>query len=124
MTAATETKKDYLRALPGDDVRQILWRFSDRYDLQMLVQSVRAVARGMNPLDMTARDVMTSPAVTVTPDTKVEDCADTLADKRVRRVPVVDDDGACSGMISQADLAQHAPEKLTSKVLRTVSEPI
>ncbi|TMQ70751.1 MAG: CBS domain-containing protein [Candidatus Eisenbacteria bacterium] len=85
---------------------------------------VRAVARGMNPLDMTARDVMTSPAVTVTPDTKVEDCADTLADKRVRRVPVVDDDGACSGMISQADLAQHAPEKLTSKVLRTVSEPI
>jgi len=85
---------------------------------------VRAVARGMNPLDMTARDVMTSPSVTVTPDTKVEDCADTVADKRVRRVPVVDDDGACSGMISQADLAQHAPEKLTSKVLRTVSEPI
>jgi len=37
---------EYLRALPGDDVRQILWRFSDRYDLQMLVQSVRAVARG------------------------------------------------------------------------------
>ena len=32
--------------MPGDDVRQILWRFADRYDLQMLVQSVRAVARG------------------------------------------------------------------------------
>jgi alkylation response protein AidB-like acyl-CoA dehydrogenase len=44
--AATETQPDYLRALPGDDVRQILWRFADRYDLQMLVQSVRAVARG------------------------------------------------------------------------------
>jgi alkylation response protein AidB-like acyl-CoA dehydrogenase len=37
---------EYLRALPGDDVRQILWRFAGRYDLQMLVQSVRAVARG------------------------------------------------------------------------------
>jgi alkylation response protein AidB-like acyl-CoA dehydrogenase len=35
-----------LRTLPSDDVRQILWRFSDRYDLQMLVQAVRAVARG------------------------------------------------------------------------------
>src|SRR5689334_8512705 len=45
-TAATEITKDYLQALPGDDVRQILWRFADRYDLQMLVQSVRAVARG------------------------------------------------------------------------------
>jgi alkylation response protein AidB-like acyl-CoA dehydrogenase len=46
MTVATETRREYLRALPGDDVRQILWRFTDRYDLQMLVQSVRAVARG------------------------------------------------------------------------------
>jgi alkylation response protein AidB-like acyl-CoA dehydrogenase len=45
-TAATKNQTEYLRALPGDDVRQILWRFADRYDLQMLVQSVRAVARG------------------------------------------------------------------------------
>src|SRR5664280_2833667 len=44
--AAIEHRTDYLRALPGDDVRQLLWRFADRYDLQMLVQSVRAVARG------------------------------------------------------------------------------
>ena len=44
--AAIEHPTDYLRALPGDDVRQLLWRFADRYDLQMLVQSVRAVARG------------------------------------------------------------------------------
>jgi len=43
---ATEHKTEYLRALPSDDVRQILWRFEDRYDLQMLVQSVRSVARG------------------------------------------------------------------------------
>jgi hypothetical protein len=44
--AAIERPIDSLRALPGDDVRQILWRYADRYDLQMLVQSVRAVARG------------------------------------------------------------------------------
>ena len=36
-----------LQTLPGDDVRQILWRFSDRYDIQMLVQSTRGVARGI-----------------------------------------------------------------------------
>jgi len=45
-TAAVEPKTEHLRALPGDDVRQILWRYADRFDLQMLVQSVRAVARG------------------------------------------------------------------------------
>ena len=44
--AASEKEMESLRALPGDDVRQILWRFADRYDLQMLVQSVRGVARG------------------------------------------------------------------------------
>jgi alkylation response protein AidB-like acyl-CoA dehydrogenase len=46
MASAVGGKLDTLRALPGDDVRQILWRFTDRYDLQMLVQSARAVARG------------------------------------------------------------------------------
>jgi alkylation response protein AidB-like acyl-CoA dehydrogenase len=43
---AEQQGQDALRTLPGDDVRQILWRFADRYDLQMLVQSSRAVARG------------------------------------------------------------------------------
>lgn len=38
--------KSVLRTLPGDEVRQIMWRFADRYDLQMVVQSVRGVARG------------------------------------------------------------------------------
>ena len=44
--AAIDQSTDYLRALPGDDVRQLQWRFADRFDLQMLVQSVRGVARG------------------------------------------------------------------------------
>ncbi|WP_243363310.1 acyl-CoA dehydrogenase family protein [Fundidesulfovibrio terrae] len=34
-----------LRTLPGDDVRQIMWRFADRYDVQMAVQSARSLAR-------------------------------------------------------------------------------
>jgi alkylation response protein AidB-like acyl-CoA dehydrogenase len=38
--------RETLRTLPGDEVHQIMWRYSDRYDLQMIVQSARAVARG------------------------------------------------------------------------------
>ena len=41
-----DTRGELLRTLPGDDARQVMWRFADRYDLQMLIQSVRAVARG------------------------------------------------------------------------------
>ncbi len=45
MPVATETKPS-LQTLPGDDVRQIMWRFGERYDLAMLVQAARTVARG------------------------------------------------------------------------------
>ena len=41
-----KTTPPSLQTLPSDELRAILWRFSDRYDLSMLVQSVRAVARG------------------------------------------------------------------------------
>jgi alkylation response protein AidB-like acyl-CoA dehydrogenase len=36
-----------LRTLPGDDVRQIMWRFAERFDLQMAVAAARSVARGL-----------------------------------------------------------------------------
>lgn len=45
-TTAAKPVLETLRTLPDDSVRQILWRFADRYDLQMLVQSAREVARG------------------------------------------------------------------------------
>ena len=46
MSTSVQKSFEHMRALPGDDVRQILWRFAGRYDLQMLVQSVRAVEIG------------------------------------------------------------------------------
>ncbi len=46
MPETATRKPETLRTLPGDDIRQIMWRFADRYDLQMLVQSTRQVARG------------------------------------------------------------------------------
>ena len=45
-TTVSNVQSESLRTLPDDSVRQILWRFTDRYDLQMLVQSAREVARG------------------------------------------------------------------------------
>src|SRR5208283_5082206 len=42
--AVSESKT--MLTLPGDAVRQIQWRFADRFDLQMLVASARGVARG------------------------------------------------------------------------------
>src|SRR6516165_4632826 len=46
MGSSTTPLVESMRTLPSDAVRQIQWRFADRFDLQMLVQSARAVARG------------------------------------------------------------------------------
>ncbi len=46
MATATPIQPETLRTLPSDAARQVQWGFADRYDLQMLVQSTRAVARG------------------------------------------------------------------------------
>ena len=40
-----EKSMEKLKTLPGDDVRQIMWRFADRFDIQMAVQSARSIAR-------------------------------------------------------------------------------
>ena len=44
--APTKTATDTLRALPTDEIRQVMWRMADLYSHQILVQSARAVARG------------------------------------------------------------------------------
>ena len=63
-TTVARVRSETLRTLPDDNVRQILWRFAERYDLQMLVQSAREVARGpvarlvaqgLKPKDLSAR---------------------------------------------------------------------
>jgi len=47
MSAIAEEKlSPTLTTLPSDDIRQMMWRFTDRYELHMLVQAARGVARG------------------------------------------------------------------------------
>ncbi len=36
-----------MKMLPGDEVRQIMWRFAERFDIQMAVAGARSVARGI-----------------------------------------------------------------------------
>lgn len=46
MTQATQPRTGgTLQTLPGDDARQIMWGYADRYDTQMIVQATRSVAR-------------------------------------------------------------------------------
>ena len=84
----------------------------------------KAVARGKNPLELKAGDLMTSGCITVTPGTSLEDCCTLMEENQIRRVVVVDRNGACCGIVAQADLALEAPEHNTAKVVKRVSEPL
>ena len=83
----------------------------------------RSVARGRNPLEMKTRDCMTSPAVTMTPESDVHDCCELMEARQLRRVLVVDGNGRLCGIVSQADIALNAPSKETAEVVKEVSTP-
>jgi len=61
--------------------------------------------------------------VTVTPETSVEQCGLLMEQYQIRRIPVVDHNGAICGVVAQADLALNAPRQVTVEVIQEVSEP-
>jgi CBS domain-containing protein len=83
--------------------------------------AVRIVAKGLNALAMVARDCMSTPVVTVSPDDSVEDCCQTMETHQIRRVAVVDEKGACVGIVSQADVALKVSDVKVAEVLKEVS---
>lgn len=84
--------------------------------------TIRTVAEGKNPLDLTASDAMTVNVMTVNPDTSLEECCNLMEKHQIRRVVVVDKNGACCGMIAQADIAINADDRKTAEVVQEVSK--
>jgi CBS domain-containing protein len=83
----------------------------------------RLIAKGREPTELKAQDCMSSPVVTVTPETTIEDCARLMEQYQVRRLPVVGEDGTACAMIAQADLATRGPRDTSMEVVSKVSEP-
>ena len=84
--------------------------------------TVRTVAEGKNPLELTVSDAMTANAITVTPLTSLEECCNVMESNQVRRVAVIDEKGACCGIIAQADIAVNGDQRKTAEVVQEVSK--
>lgn len=56
---------------------------------------------------MQARQIMTSPVITVRPDTTVRDAAAVLLEHRITAAPVLDDNDELIGIVSEGDLVVH-----------------
>ena len=82
----------------------------------------RIVANNINPLESRAADCMSKPIVTVTPDMSIEECSRLMEENRIRRVPVVDERGACCGIVALADIARQAQSNVAGQIVKEVSE--
>jgi CBS-domain-containing membrane protein len=60
--------------------------------------------RGQQHPPLTAGELMTTPAITIGPDATIPAAARLMSTHRVRRLPVVTDDGKLLGVISRRDL--------------------
>jgi CBS-domain-containing membrane protein len=68
---------------------------------------------------------MSSPAAACQLEDPVEAAARLMAEKQIRRIPIIDEKGACVGIISQADLLSSAATDIESivSILRQISAP-
>ncbi|AQR75331.1 CBS domain-containing protein [Sphingomonas sp. LM7] len=91
--------------IDGDGVAGI---FSERDVIYSLERE------GAAALDRKVRDVMTAPAITVTPDESVLGALALMTRRRVRHLPVIDR-GQCVGFISIGDLVKYRIERIESE---------
>ena len=99
----------------GPDTRKPIGTITDR-DI-----TIRTVAHNKNPLTMVAGEVMTTGPVTVREDATFKEALEAMENAQIRRILVVDKDGACCGIVSQADIARNANEHETAVLVKDVS---
>jgi CBS domain-containing protein len=86
--------------------------------------AIRAVAEGRDPRSTQVREVMTGNVVCCREDESIEDAAELMENRQVRRLLVIDRGGRLCGIVSLGDLAvRSGDEKLTEEVLEEVSQP-
>ena len=81
----------------------------------------RTLALGKNPLEMTAKEVMTHAPLMLMPSDTVEKCCEVMERNAVRRMLVTDEFGKCIGIVAQADIARNAPAEETAELVKDIS---
>lgn len=87
--------------------------------------AIRTIADGRGA-ETRVRDVMTADPACCREDQDVHEVERLMADRQVRRVPIVDDRDCCVGMVAQADIARDDREFDDHEVRHTlerISEP-
>jgi len=85
---------------------------------------VRAIAEGRDPKTVRVEDVMSPDIVYCLQDQSIGDAAETMKERQIRRLVVLNRDKRLVGILSLGDLAAKTRDKaLSGETLEQVSEP-
>lgn len=82
---------------------------------------LRAVAKGLDSKETMVEECMTKNPIVVSEDQDLEYCCQLMEENQIRRVPVVDENGECVGMLSLADVVHFAKKDVTLGLVKNVS---
>jgi CBS domain-containing protein len=114
--AAALMKQFDVGAIPVADGESLLGLVTDR-DLV-----IRVVAERRDPTEVQLSEILTKSPVTVSPDTKLAEARNLMAENRIRRLPVTKADKLV-GILSLGDVAMaDASERAVGQALEDISE--
>ncbi len=76
----------------------------------------RLIAKGRNPLKLSAKDVMAQPVQTIHGNISLEDAECIFLESKVSRLVIVDDKGQLKGIISKKDVDRFGAYVLAEKI--------
>jgi CBS domain-containing protein len=71
----------------------------------------RIVESRLDASTVRAKDIMSSPLITIEPDAPIEDAAKLMAQKRIKKIVVIDNDKII-GVVSTSDIVKANPKQL------------
>lgn len=108
--------KDDVGAIPVGKADKLIGMITDR-DI-----ALRVVAEGRDPKKTAAEDVMTKGIVYCRTTETVEDAIHLMDQRKIRRLPVIDDNKRLVGMLSLGDVSHAVSRELSGELLHAVAD--
>ena len=83
----------------------------------------RIVCEGFDPRTSAVGEFMTRQPVCCRPEQSLDSCEKLMQVHQIRRIPVIDKEGRCVGILSQADLARVVQAERVQKTITEISRP-
>jgi CBS domain-containing protein len=76
----------------------------------------RVALEGRTEKGTLVREIMSGPLVYVSPDTSIEECMAVMTERRIRHLPVLDDEQEVVGLVSIGDLVKFQSREQSAQI--------